>query len=649
MTGTTDSVLSEPIEVLLVDDNRDWLQLVKKMLEREAVPFSVRVAHSATDALDVLSDEVECVVSDYYMPGMTGIELLKAVRERRRDLPFLLFTGAGNEGLASKALAAGADDYVIKAYTRDNTTTLAARIRTAVEKFRAEKALADSEARYRTLVENVRDAIFVTRDQQVVLVNESAVTLSGYDRETLTGTDLAETVVHPEDRRAVRTALEDDTPQSLEVRLQRHDSETRHCLLDIDSVANEGQTGVICVFRDVTAQVEHQRQLRRERDTKEAIREMLVNHSSRQKIADAFCRYVGSEDGTVFAWVGERTTSGCLTPLATVGDTDYLDSAGVLDAGSVDSATTEPSLQAFRTGSTVASTVTPDDEWHDAAETYGIDSATALSLRYGGVDYGVLGVYRSGTGDRSDREHQRLEELAETLGYALSTAENREALLADEVARIDLTVNHRDLGLFAVSSRLGHDAELVVHTVLPGDDHDRYFVTCRGTTAGAVAEACDTIEELESHGISATDDGIRAQLDVVSSSLGVAVADAGGIVQQMKFSNGEATVAVDLPRRRPATAFVEALSDQFDDVVVTACTHHTVEDDFEATVLSSLTDRQREALEVAFHSGYFERPKRSSAADVATAMNVSRSTFTQHLRAAQRKVLGELYENKENT
>ena len=55
---------------------------------------------------------------------------------------------------------------------------------------------------------------------------------------------------------------------------------------------------------------------------------------------------------------------------------------------------------------------------------------------------------------------------------------------------------------------------------------------------------------------------------------------------------------------------------------------------------NELTDRQREALELAHEGGYFEQPKRANASELAEEMGVSRSTFTGHLAAAQSKVVG---------
>ena len=70
------------------------------------------------------------------------------------------------------------------------------------------------------------------------------------------------------------------------------------------------------------------------------------------------------------------------------------------------------------------------------------------------------------------------------------------------------------------------------------------------------------------------------------------------------------------------------------------------EDEEEAEVVPvdvrRLTDRQREVLETAYELGYFEYPRESNATEVATALDIQPSTFTEHLTAAQGKLIGEL-------
>jgi predicted DNA binding protein len=64
----------------------------------------------------------------------------------------------------------------------------------------------------------------------------------------------------------------------------------------------------------------------------------------------------------------------------------------------------------------------------------------------------------------------------------------------------------------------------------------------------------------------------------------------------------------------------------------------------EPTVLDrdALTDRQREVLETAYEMGYFRKPRAARAGDVAQELDISTTTFTEHLAAAQRKLLGDV-------
>lgn len=61
---------------------------------------------------------------------------------------------------------------------------------------------------------------------------------------------------------------------------------------------------------------------------------------------------------------------------------------------------------------------------------------------------------------------------------------------------------------------------------------------------------------------------------------------------------------------------------------------------------SKLTDRQLEVLETAFQMGYFERPRRANATEVAAALDINSSTFSEHLASAQRKLLGDILEER---
>jgi len=115
--------------VLHVDDEPGFAEMVATFVEREDERLTVETATSASEGLDRLANgNIDCVVSDYHMAGLNGIEFLEAVREEYGDLPFVLYTGNGSEEIASEAISAGVSGYLRKGSGTDQYAQLANRI-----------------------------------------------------------------------------------------------------------------------------------------------------------------------------------------------------------------------------------------------------------------------------------------------------------------------------------------------------------------------------------------------------------------------------------------------------------------------------------------------------------------------------------------
>jgi signal transduction histidine kinase len=113
----------DPIRVLLVEDDRDQAELVRRSLERQDPPLDVRTVGDGLACLEHLEREPYSVVLlDYKLPRMNGIEVLGKMQERGIAVPVVMVTGQGDERVAVEAVKAGALDYVIK--TRGYLTTL---------------------------------------------------------------------------------------------------------------------------------------------------------------------------------------------------------------------------------------------------------------------------------------------------------------------------------------------------------------------------------------------------------------------------------------------------------------------------------------------------------------------------------------------
>jgi len=175
------------IDVLLVDDSGFFRTIVSDKLGASE-NIAVSKASDGHEALETLEEQsVDCVVSDFEMPGLNGLELYKRV-EATYGLPFILLTGQGDEETASRAIGAGIDDYLRKDDIAEEgqLQLLANRIENVVVQRRANE-------KYELLVNNTPDEITQVGSGGMVLAgNEAAARSFGTTRGELTGTHLSD-------------------------------------------------------------------------------------------------------------------------------------------------------------------------------------------------------------------------------------------------------------------------------------------------------------------------------------------------------------------------------------------------------------------------------------------------------------------------
>ncbi|WP_340099228.1 PAS domain-containing protein [Salinibaculum salinum] len=173
------------IRVLHIEDEPAFAELTTEMLERENERLVVETARHASDGLDRLTEtEVDCIVSDYQMPGKDGIEFLETVREQDEELPFILFTGEGSERVASEAISAGATDYLQKGGGTEKFELLAHRIQHAVTRTRAER----EQQRRLDAIETAQEGISILDSEgRYTYVNEAYADIFGYEPEEMLG------------------------------------------------------------------------------------------------------------------------------------------------------------------------------------------------------------------------------------------------------------------------------------------------------------------------------------------------------------------------------------------------------------------------------------------------------------------------------
>jgi PAS domain S-box-containing protein len=201
------------ISILLVDDEPAILDVAKLFLEKTGTISTVTTA-SARDALILLKTQIfDVIVSDYEMPEMTGVQLLRELRIHGDHTPFIIFTGKGREQIVVEALNAGATFYLEKgANPKALFAELANQIHQAVNRRTAESALKESEEKYRALIEHGLEGIAILDLQgKILFANRAAArTFDMENIESLIGKNVFEFIA-PDSKSAVGNDLENVT------------------------------------------------------------------------------------------------------------------------------------------------------------------------------------------------------------------------------------------------------------------------------------------------------------------------------------------------------------------------------------------------------------------------------------------------------
>ena len=123
--------MRQPLTILVADDEAGIVELMRDFLEVDG--FTVRSASDGEEALEILAHErVDCMLLDILMPGASGFDILRHVRETS-DVPILFLTARDADVDKIRGLRLGADDYVVKSATPDEVV---ARVRAVLRRSR---------------------------------------------------------------------------------------------------------------------------------------------------------------------------------------------------------------------------------------------------------------------------------------------------------------------------------------------------------------------------------------------------------------------------------------------------------------------------------------------------------------------------------
>ncbi len=211
---------SPVVSILFVEDLVSDAELAKLEITRGLADWDLSLRFLTTDNWEGFLDAISTfkptlIVSDFMMPGFSGMEVIELTLEHAPNIPVIILTGSINEETAVECMKAGATDYVIKEHISRLPFAVKDAIRRKKEeelRTSAERALEESERKFRLIAEKASDLIYrieLYPEQKFSYVSPSSTKLIGYTPEDhYANPNLGFELVHPDDREKLRDLLE---------------------------------------------------------------------------------------------------------------------------------------------------------------------------------------------------------------------------------------------------------------------------------------------------------------------------------------------------------------------------------------------------------------------------------------------------------
>jgi len=276
-------------------------------------------------------------------------------------------------------------------------------------------------------------------------------------------------------------------------------------------------------------------------------------------------------------------------------------------------------------------------------------AVAAIPLHYGDATYGTVCVFARSDSEFDDHERAVLTALGRTVATGINTLESQRTLRGSEVVELQFTLMTHPL--VEVAEAL--EGRLAYAGSVADRDQPTALFECAGATGEAVRAAVGENDAVDLLAVLVDgDDGCLVELTVTADDLRTLLADHGAELRALRAESGVARATVEVAQESLARSMADIVLDRFDGADLVGYRNRERRDEtdreFVARLRDALTDRQHAALLRAYRSGYFEWPHEATGEDLAAAMGVCRSTFHEHLRAAQRKLIEAVLESRPN-
>lgn len=371
--------------------------------------------------------------------------------------------------------------------------------------------------------------------------------------------------------------------------------------------------------------------------------EGLTTASTREEVERTTCEQLVEVGCYQFAWFGQRA-----------GEHLRVTAQAGIDAEAFDGLTgTDGAVgRALSDGTVRVTTAVDSDDGFATWQEYGSDAGAVIPVTDSEQTYGVLGIGADATDAITDRERTLLTDLGKRVGQAITAAEQRKFLLADTA--IELSFECRDTDSFFATASARHDCSLSMDGVVPGEEQSLlYFVTLADAKPDAFLEWAPTTAAItDARLVRDYGDESLVELVVDGPDISSALVQHGATIREMHAEAGVQEVVGEVPADSDVRTLVDEILARFPETDLLTKREREQPTEsltaFRSSLRENLTEKQAAVLQAAYHAGYFEWPRGSTAEELAAAIGITSPTLHNHLRRAQQKLLTAFYTEEQS-
>ncbi|MBX0322152.1 helix-turn-helix domain-containing protein [Halomicroarcula sp. F13] len=365
----------------------------------------------------------------------------------------------------------------------------------------------------------------------------------------------------------------------------------------------------------------------------------VMTAGSRSDIQQVVVDRLAAVDSYRFAWIGEfdlRDETIRPAALSTARDSDL----------AVSLSDDDPVALAARTEEIQVATGDVGAHHHELAGG-DVGSVAAVPLVAGESLYGVLTVYADSADVFDPRERAVLGAVGQAISTAIDATETSKLLTTDNVTELELQIRDDDIFFVSLARDLGCRMEYG-GSVADDDETVMFFLVETEDPSAVCAAAADHPQVTAATHVSTSESASLFEFSVEDPPVVSLLADRGAETRDITVTPDHAVFSVTLPATTETRSVVEHVRDSYPGTDLVSVRERdeppVSRQAFLATLEDRLTNRQLTALRKGYLGGFFDWPRDVSGEELADSMDICPSTFHQHLRAGERKLLEEVFE-----